>query len=355
MQKMEESGMTYGVGIVGAGPGVAALHLPTLARLSDTFEVVHVSDGGSGRARELAARVGARSSTGIDDLLADERVAVVVLCSPPAEHAGQILASVAAGKRAVLCEKPLATTVADAEAVVSACRAAGTVLMIGTNHLYDPAWGRVKHHLVAGGRVVRAIAVTLALPPNGRYHDVVTELSAPAGAPGRGGPDLSVPQIAASVVRQLVSGLAVHDLPMLRDLAPALEEVVFARALAPLGYAIGYRASGIPIRLSTVMLPEGADAVWRLDITTDTDRVEVRFPPAFVHVGSAVVQVSSAAGMVTMYAADDEDGYLAEWHALTDVLEGGSVVEYDEMLDDARYALALADAASALILEGSAR
>ena len=56
--------MRYGVGIIGAGPGVAALHLPTLARLSDAFEVVHIADAGSGRAEQLAARVGARFSTG---------------------------------------------------------------------------------------------------------------------------------------------------------------------------------------------------------------------------------------------------------------------------------------------------
>jgi predicted dehydrogenase len=341
--------MLHGVGIVGAGPGVAALHLPTLARLEDAFEVVHVSDAGSGRAAELARGTGARSSTGIDTLLADDRVSVVVLCSPPAEHAGQILASVAAGKRAILCEKPLATTVADAEAVVDACRAAGTALLVGTNHLYDPAWLRAKHHLLAGGHTVRAISVTLALPPNGRYHDVVTELSEPAAAPARGAPDLSVPPIAASVVRQLITGLAVHDLPMLRDLAPAVEEVVFARAVAPLGYVLGYRASGIPVRLATVMLPDGADAVWCLEIVTDTDRVEVSFPPAFVHVGSAVVRVSASAGKSITYPTDAEDGYLAEWRTLAAVLDGTSVVEYDELLDDARYALTLADAAAELI------
>lgn len=346
---------THGVGIVGAGPGVAALHLPTLARLPDEFQVVHVSDAGSGRAEQLASRVGARSSSGIAELLADDRVSVVVLCSPPAEHAGQILASVSAGIRAVLCEKPLATTVEDAEAVIKACREAGTALLVGTNHLYDPAWGRAKHHLLAGGHTVRGVSVTLALPPNGRYHDVVTELPAPAGAPGRGGPDLSVPEVAASVVRQLITGLAVHDLPMVRDLAPVLEEVVFARAVAPIGYAVGYRASGIPVRLATVMLPDGPDAVWRLDITTETDLIEVSFPPAFVHAGSAAVRVTSASGRVTTYPPTADDGYLAEWRALADVLNGVSVVEYDELLDDARYALALADAAAALILDGAGR
>ena len=158
-----------------------------------------------------------------------------------------------------------------------------------------------------------------------------------------------MPQVAASVVRQLITGLAVHDLPMLRDLAPVIERVVFARAVAPIGYVVGYRASGIPVRLATVMLPDGADALWELEITTDTDVVTVSFPPAFVHVGSAEVRVVSATGKRTTYPIDDTDGYLAEWRALADVLNGASVVEYDELLDDARYAITLADAASELI------
>ena len=345
--------MPHGVGIVGAGPGVSALHLPTLARLSGEFGVVHLADGGSGRAQHLATRVGARWSSGTAELLADPAVEVVVLASPPADHAGQILAAVAAGKRAILCEKPLATTLEDADEVIAACRLAGTALLIGTNHLYDPAWGRAKHHLLAGGHRVRAISVTLALPPNGRYHDVVTELPVPAAAPGRAGPPLDVPQVAASVVRQLITGLAVHELPMLRDLAPTIERVVFARAIAPIGYVLGYRASGIPVRMATVMLPDGADALWSLEIVTDTDVLTVSFPPAFVHVGSAEVRVVTETGKRTTYPIDDTDGYLAEWRALADVLNGSSVVEYDELLDDARYAITLADAASELI--GGAR
>ena len=304
--------MPHGVGIVGAGPGVAALHLPTLARLRD-FEVVHVSDAGSGRAEGLAGRTGARWSSGIEDLLADDGVSVVVLCSPPGEHAAQILASVAAGKRAILCEKPLATTQADAAAVIDACREAGTALLVGTNHLYDPAWGRAKHHLLAGGHSVRSISVTLALPPNGRYHDVVTELRAPAAAPGEDGPPL-----ARAGGRGIRRPSAAHGPRGARSADAArprarTREVVFARAVAPIGYAVGYRASGIPVRLATVMLPDGADALWRLDITTDTDLVEVSFPPAFVHTGSAVVRVNSPSGKVTIYAPSDEDGYLAEW------------------------------------------
>ncbi|WP_345800741.1 Gfo/Idh/MocA family oxidoreductase [Microbacterium sp. AZCO] len=338
--------MPPGVGIIGAGPGVAALHLPTVARLAAHFRVVHIADAGSGRAADLAARVDARSSSGITELLADPAVDVVAICSPPAEHAAQILASVAAGKRAILCEKPVATTVADAEEAIEACRRAGVPLIVGTNHYYDPAWGRARHHLSTSGGPVVSISVTLSLPPNGRYHDVVTEAFAPS--PGRPPADLSDPAVAAAVVRALLTGLAIHDLPLVRDLAPRFERVVFARALPPVGYAVGFVASGIPVQLTTVMLPGGADALWRISVTTDRDRLDVTFPPAFVHAGSAAVRVR-AIDRDTTYPREEGDGYIAEWSALADLLERGEPVEYDELLDDVRYALRLAEDAALLV------
>lgn len=345
--------MSWGVGVVGAGPGAAALHLPTLARLSETFTVVHVSDNGSGKARQLADQLGVRSSHGTDDLLADPAVDVVVICSTPAEHAAQIRASVAAGARAILCEKPLGTTVDDVRSAVDACREAGVVLVVGTNHFFDEAWERAKRHLVALESDVRSVSVTVALPPNGRYHDTVTE-SAPAAASPRDAPDLTNPAIAAAIVRQLVLGLAIHDLPAVRDLAPDFDGVDFAELLPPIGYTIGFRSSGIPILLTAVMVPDGADAVWRLTVGTSTDRVDVEFPPAFVHAGSATVRVRHGDLRSTTYRRAAEDGYLSEWRALAALLDGSAVMEYHEVLDDALFAVALADSAADAVLRGGA-
>lgn len=346
----EEVHMVRGVGIIGSGPGASALHAPTLSRLSSEFAIVHVADGGSGRAVELARRHGARSSMGVDELLADPNVEVVVLCSPPHEHAAQVLAAVAAGKRAILAEKPLATTLADAEAVIAACRDAGVALVVGTNHLFDPAWDRAKHHLVGLGERVQTVSVTVALPPNGALHDLVTESTQlVTTGPGRGIPDFENVEVAASVVRQLVLGLAIHDLPLLRDLVPRVEDVVYARAVAPIGYAIGYRGLSTSVQLSAVMLPDGAEAFWRIRLTTATDIVDVEFPPAFVHDGSATASVRGATGVVTSYPRDIEDGYLREWSVLAALMNGDQAVEYDELLDDMRYALTLADAASAAV------
>lgn len=342
--------MVRGVGIIGSGPGASALHAPTLSRLASEFRIVHVADGGSGRAAELARRHEARASVGIDDLLADPSVEVVVLCSPPHEHAAQVLAAVAAGKRAILAEKPLATNLDDAEAVIAACRDAGVALVVGTNHLFDPAWDRAKHHLVGLGERVQTVSVTVALPPNAPLHDLVTESTLlVAAGPGRATPDFANAEVAASVVRQLVLGLAIHDLPLLRDLVPRVDTLVYARAVAPIGYAIGYRGPSTSVQLSAVMLPRGAEAFWRIRLTTATDIVDVEFPPAFVHDGSAMATVRSAGGVVTSYPRDIDDGYLREWTVLAALMDGEQAVEYDELLDDMRYALALADAAAAAV------
>lgn len=342
--------MPWNVGILGAGPGVAALHLPVLGRLAELFRVVHIADAGSGRARGLAGQLGARWSEGEVELLADAEVEVVAVCSPPAEHGRQILAAVAAGKRAVFCEKPLATSKEEADEVIAACRAAGTVLLVGTNHLFDAAWGRAKHHLVALQGRVQAVSVTLALPPNDRYHRLVSQ-GGPFQAVRRGRPNLDDPAVAAEVLRQLLTGLAIHDLPAVRDIAPRIDEVVYARIAPPIGYLVGYRSGDVLVQLALTMLPEGPDSLWRMSVATSHDRVEVNFPPAFVHAGSAVTRVRSVDGLWTEYPRDPEDGYVTEWRLLASLLGGAAPVEYDELLADSHYALDLADAAAAKILE----
>ena len=340
----------YGVGVIGAGPGVSALHLPTLAALADRFRVVHISDAGSGRAAGLAAGAGARSSTGERELLADPDVDVVAVCSPPAEHARQVVAAAAAGVRAVFCEKPLALTVDEAHLAVQACREAGTVLLLGTNHLFDPAWDRAMRRLARSAAEVRAVTITLAVPPNTRYHRAVSEIVGQSGAVTRTPPDLADPRVAAGIVRQLLLGLGVHDLPGLRQLIPRIDEVVSARALPPVGYAVTARGGDAVLQMHALLLPSGADALWRVSIATDRERVDVDFPPGFVHVGSGRVRVEHADGSATEEVVEAGDGYLAQWTALADLLDGPGPVPFadDRLLQDASYALGLADAAAAL-------
>ncbi len=345
--------MARGVGIIGSGPGVSALHLPTLARLPDLFRVTAITDAGSGRAAELAAGWQASVLPDAAALVADPGVAVAAVCSPPDRHAEHVLMAVDAGVPAVLCEKPLATIAAEAHSVVEAARNAGVALLVGTNHLHDAAWMRAKHWLLDTEAEVRTIGASIALPPNDRYHALVTEFDRADAAPGRPAPDWTDPLFASSVVRQLVLGLAIHDLPAIRDLAPVFEGVDFARPVPPLGYAIGFRTSGVLVQLTAVMLPDGPDASWRLTLGTSLDQVDVDFPPAFVHAGSAIARVRTPEGRLTEYRADPEDSYVREWRALHALAEGDNPTEYDEILDDALFAIAVAEGAAERILEES--
>lgn len=348
--------MTWGVGIIGSGPGVAALHAPTLARTGGDFTLVHVSDAGSGRAAAIAERFGARSSTGIDDLLADADVDVVAVCSPPARHAEHVRAALAAGRRAIFCEKPLAETADDAERLAAECAAVDALLVVGTNHLFDPAWGRATHHLGALSDRISAVTVTLCLPPNDRYHTLTMGEPLPAAPAARRPPlDLDDPEQSAAVVRQLVAGLGVHDLPLVRDLVPAAPELVWARPVSPIGFDLALRANGALVRFTAVMLPEGADTLWRVSVCADGARIEVEFPPPFVHVGGARTTVRDAQGVRTIYPIDVRDGYEVEWEALAALLRGEAAMEYEEVRADAAFVVAIAEAAAAAVREGWAR
>jgi predicted dehydrogenase len=81
-----------------------------------------VSDTDRARAVATAGRRGIMAYPDYAALLGDDRVDVVIIATPPAHHATMALAAIAAGKH-VFCEKPLATSLPEATAVVQAARA----------------------------------------------------------------------------------------------------------------------------------------------------------------------------------------------------------------------------------------
>jgi predicted dehydrogenase len=107
----------------------------------------------STQARAKAARAlpSARQTDDIEDLLGDEQLDAVVLATPVPTHADLATKALLAGKHCFV-EKPLATTVADAQRAVDAAERAGRTLMVGHLLEYHPAVGRLKE-LVSGGEL----------------------------------------------------------------------------------------------------------------------------------------------------------------------------------------------------------
>lgn len=106
-----------GVAFVGGG-FMAAVH--TRAARSARARLVGIASSTPERSLRAADELGVETAyPSFEALLADDAVDVVHVCTPNALHADQTLAALAAGKH-VVCEKPLATTVADAEQMVEA-------------------------------------------------------------------------------------------------------------------------------------------------------------------------------------------------------------------------------------------
>lgn len=164
---MSDHTNTTGWGLIGASR-IAAQHMIGAIRAQAGHEVVAVSSGSAERADEFARTHGIAAAYGSDEaLLADPLVQVVYISSTNERHHQQVLAAAAAGKH-VLCEKPLALSLADAEAMVAACRKAG-VLMATNHHLRNAATHRKLRELVQAGAIGRPLFArvfhAVSLPP----------------------------------------------------------------------------------------------------------------------------------------------------------------------------------------------
>jgi predicted dehydrogenase len=103
---------------------------------------------------EAAAKLGfAEAATSWPDVVARSDIDVVDVCTPGDSHAEIAIAAAGAGK-AVLCEKPLANTVADAERMRDAAAGAGVVHMVCHNYRRAPAVALAKQ-IVEAGRLGR--------------------------------------------------------------------------------------------------------------------------------------------------------------------------------------------------------
>ncbi|MCA1596773.1 MAG: Gfo/Idh/MocA family oxidoreductase [Chloroflexi bacterium] len=123
------------VGFVGAGV-INDTHASTLSRLEEV-KICGVYDALPERAGAMAAVYGSRPCPDLDSLLSD--VDAVFIGTPPKFHRDAVTAAAAAGVH-VFCEKPLADTVEDAEAIEAAVRQSSIRMMVGFVFRFAPSF-----------------------------------------------------------------------------------------------------------------------------------------------------------------------------------------------------------------------
>jgi predicted dehydrogenase len=146
------------VGIVGAGLW-GANHARVFGVLPQT-EVVAVCDAQPERAKTMGTGLGAAAIyTDYHDLISDPAVEAVSIATPDFTHTPIILAALRAGKH-VLSEKPLATTLQEAEAIAAAAVASSGKLMVDFHNRANPAIVQVRDSLASGeiGRPIHGYA-----------------------------------------------------------------------------------------------------------------------------------------------------------------------------------------------------
>ena len=130
------------IGIVGAGY-IAAVHADVLAR-DDRVRLTAVHDVVPECAERLARSHGGTPVDTILELL--ERSDAVFITTPNTQHVSLAIAAIETGKH-VFCEKPLATTVAEARRVYEKSKNAGGVFQLGHNRRFAPVYVELKRML----------------------------------------------------------------------------------------------------------------------------------------------------------------------------------------------------------------
>ena len=103
-------------------------------------------------ASELAERTGAPAHyTDFAELLRRDDLDAVSVCTPDGLHREPCEQALAGGRH-VLVEKPIATTVADAEAIVAAARRADATLLVGHCLRFDPRYDQARQAVARGER-----------------------------------------------------------------------------------------------------------------------------------------------------------------------------------------------------------
>jgi predicted dehydrogenase len=171
------------VAIVGCG-AISQAHLRAIqANDPSLVQIAGVFDRKETRARERAQEFGVeRVYRAWDEVLADRAADVVAVLLPHDQHARVAIEAFEAGHH-VVCEKPMATSVDECDAMIAAAQKAGKRLHPVHNRIYDPATDAVKEFVQSGAIGELFLAQTLGLEPP-RTVSVRPWLGTPAGGGG---------------------------------------------------------------------------------------------------------------------------------------------------------------------------
>ena len=323
------------IGVIGLGVVAQSVHLPLLAKHPDLFRPAALCDLSPSTCARLAARFGvedARQFGSATQLIEDGELDAVAILTPGSH--GELAAAAARAGLAIFCEKPLAYTLAEADALAEL----EPRLMLGYMKLYDPAVERASE-LLADRPAPRAIDVTVLHPPDARQlahaalpapatdvdPAILEELSsADAAAVERALG--AVPAEIGSLYSDVILGSIVHDLAVIRrlvggpltfDFADAWEHSVALDATLPGGARVTIRWHYLE------RYPAYREEV---RIHDDAGTVALTFPAPYLLHAPTVLTVVGADGDGEEWSESrwTAEAFERQWLAFADFARGGA-------------------------------
>ena len=162
--RAQDAGKGLRYGIVGLGR-ISMQHFMPALKASKGSRVTALVSGHRDKAEKMAAEYGVPSKSiysyeNYDAIAGNKDIDAVYIALPNSMHAEYTIRAAKAGKH-VLCEKPMATTVKDSEAMIDACRKANKKLMIAYRCQYEPTNARAIR-LIRDGKLGKIEAIESA-------------------------------------------------------------------------------------------------------------------------------------------------------------------------------------------------
>lgn len=138
-----------GIGVLGVG-SMGKRHAENIRRLVPEARLIAVADVAADQARQVATELEIEHGFATFEAMLERKdIDCVVIATPDKFHAQAIRTAAAAGKQ-ILCEKPLALSLADAHDALEAVAKAGVRLQIGFMRRYDPGYAAAMKRIEAG-------------------------------------------------------------------------------------------------------------------------------------------------------------------------------------------------------------
>ena len=158
------------IAIIGCGYITQAEHVPSLLSLQPAIEVVAIADPRRERAAAVAAPFRAKAYASLTEVLANEEVEAILLCTRAPTHLALLRQAAEAGKH-ILLEKPVAYSLTEAEEAIAVIQRTGVRCMLAYHRRYDDDCRWVRNALAedAIGEVRAAVSLCrVALPSHYR-------------------------------------------------------------------------------------------------------------------------------------------------------------------------------------------